>query len=832
MVPYLSQLWNFYLGNVQKILMSGNYNVQDICLNARISSLCMKILRRFMLFGLGPTVDKSADCMAIFQKILQVMPQLIMFRNECAARNINNPAVEAIEKSLMEMMKTPFFVQLYQPLPFRVVLGPFLQFCCTIIFQIQDPYHASVHTGFVIRCISLVRDVVNCSFYQLLDDQEKNTQDRREANLIVYQQFLTQQNIAQLVNTLVSRYMVTTQEEIESWETDPEDFVTDDEDGTETPNALKNVAEQLYLALIDNCQDQTVPVVLSIVQNGMKDSDKSVDKSKILIRDACYNVMGWSNYYVKDKFRFSDWFKAVLKPEIDNPDPRLKLLRFRAAWVVGKWVEEIEDEIRPLVYETITKLFRDKDIVLRLTAVLVLKNLIDESQFDCASIQPYIDTIMHHLFLLQSQVTEEETQIRIVRLMGSIMQRMNQYVLGYAMKLQALIPQIWSKSEGKNLLRVALMELASSVIEVLGEKSESFHPFVLPLIKYCTDVNNKQELNYFLDHGLNLWIHTLRNAKTSTPDVLVPAQNLFSIMQNSYDNTREILKICESYVFLSHAQFMQKYIAQLAHLIYLVITEVKDEGVVQCAEILEAIISMFPNEAPQAFSKTFVHMLVALLQNSDEEESQVVLASFICVLSRQLLVNKAAFYKLLEMAQTQKELMGQNAAQLLANFIERTLDRSDYVVTSERKKVLALALLSLYPAAPDHMQKLNEQFGGVVNLCVQVLYESVSLPDDGDTVIQVHNEYHRGSDDTVEFFIDDTEPVANVNNCDAQRRKQFSEQNPINKIDVYKTLVDLFTHLGKTMGNAYPILVNSIDKEVMKQLQDYPKHAPKPAQQF
>lgn len=153
-------------------------------------------------------------------------------------------------------------------------------------------------------------------------------------------------------------------------------------------------------------------------------------------------------------------------------------------------------------------------------------------------------------------------------------------------------------------------------------------------------------------------------------------------------------------------------------------------------------MGLFPNEVPQAFAQTFVYMLVTLLKNSDEEETQIVLASYISILSRILYQNKQAFFTLLDMAQKQHELNKKTQQALLLDFIERSLDRSDYIYSSQRKKILALSFLNLYPS---DLAALNDRFNLIVNLCVQVMYESVDTSDS----IQVQN------DDAVEyvFFI-------------------------------------------------------------------------------
>lgn len=253
----------------------------------------------------------------------------------------------------------------------------------------------------------------------------------------------------------------------------------------------------------------------------------------------------------------------------------------------------------------------------------------------------------------------------------------------------------------------------------------------------------------------------------------------------------------------------------MAQLVHTIITEVKDEGVVQCTEVLELIMGMFPNEAPQAFAQTFVYMLVTLLKNSDEEETQIVLASYISILSRILYQNKQSFMVLLDMAQKQQDLNSKPTGALLLDFIERSLDRSDYIYSSSRKKILSMAFLNLYPS---DVPALNERFSLVVNLCVQVMYESVDVDSYGSSgSIQAQN------DDVVEFFIDDSEPTINAVNCEAKRRSTYLENDPIEKLDIYNAVVEKFNQMVQVMGPSFQLLLKTVDAKVMQQIQDYPK---------
>jgi hypothetical protein len=161
-------------------------------------------------------------------------------------------------------------------------------------------------------------------------------------------------------------------EDLAMWEEEPENFVKDQElDSSET---IKCAAEMLFTALLENFQSRLAPFIVQYTSAVLKETFGSFDKNKLLLRESCYNALGWGSYYLYDLIPFDEWYKSLLCKELEVRDTRYRVIRRRVCWLLGKWVEKIEsEEIHKSVYGNIIILLQENDIVLRLSALLTLK---------------------------------------------------------------------------------------------------------------------------------------------------------------------------------------------------------------------------------------------------------------------------------------------------------------------------------------------------------------------------------------------------------------------------------------------------------------------------
>lgn len=97
----------------------------------------------------------------------------------------------------------------------------------------------------------------------------------------------------------------------------------------------------------------------------------------------------------------------------------------------------------------------------------------------------------------------------------------------------------------------------------MGEKSQSIHSFVIPLISYSTDPNAPDQI-YMIEDGLELWQTTLQNASKSSPELVKLFPNILKIIKTGeWDYLINALRITEGYILLCKNDFMNVRLKQL-----------------------------------------------------------------------------------------------------------------------------------------------------------------------------------------------------------------------------------------------------------------------------
>jgi hypothetical protein len=249
----------------------------------------------------------------------------------------------------------------------------------------------------------------------------------------------------------------------------------------------------LFTALLENFQHRLAPFIVKYTNAVLDDTFGSFEKQKLLLRESCYNALGWGSYYLYDLINFKQWYSTMLTKEIEMRDDRYRLIRRRACWLLGRWVEKIEtEEMRTQIYSNILTLLQEKDIVLRLSALLTLKPrmsilnslltllivLEDDVNFSIELFAPFLDQIMTHTIQSLLSVKEEETKLTLLSLLSIIIERMGKMVsiriiythkvkiVPYTGTIMKYLPPIWNQSQDAVLMKNAIIKNMTKLIEV------------------------------------------------------------------------------------------------------------------------------------------------------------------------------------------------------------------------------------------------------------------------------------------------------------------------------------------------------------------------------
>jgi hypothetical protein len=197
---------------------------------------------------------------------------------------------------------------------------------------------------------------------------------------------------------------------------------------------------------------------------------------------------------------------------------------------------------------------------------------------------------------------------------------------------------------------------------------------------------------------------------------------------------------------------------------------------------LETILTIFPNEIVifESIFKKFVQMVLI------DKEEQLIITSYISLLSRIMFNDIKYFFTFFD------DFEG------FLIFIEKSLEKSDLIVSSTKKKYLAISLLSLFPS--DNINILKK-FGDIFNLSVECMYED-------DLNLDLEN------------FNIDKDDLKN----EIERRKWIIKNDSFFGIDILNYCLKKLNEIKNVLGeDNFNQLMKNIDQKIINQFYDIQK---------
>jgi len=603
---------------------------------------------------------------------------------------------------------------------------------------------------------------------------------------------------------LVSHYFLLTEEELTMWEEDPEGFTVEETGGDSWKYSLRPCTEVLFIDIFHEYNQTLTPVLLEMMQT-LQGPTNVEDMNALLIKDAVYNAVGLAAYELFDSVDFDQWFKNQLLPELQVIHNRYKPLRRRVIWLIGQWISvKFKSDLRPMLYEAICNLLQDQDLVVRIETATTLKLTVDDFEFRTDQFLPYLETMFTLLFQLLQQVTECDTKMHVLHVLSCVIERVNIQIRPYVGCLVQYLPLLWKQSEEHNMLRCAILTTLIHLVQGLGADSKNLYPFLLPVIQLSTDVSQPPHV-YLLEDGLELWLVTLENSPSVTPELLRIFQNMSPLLELSSENLRTCFKIINGYIFLSSTEFLQTYAVGLCQSFCELLKEITTEGQVQVLKVVENALKVNPVLGAQMFQPILPCVFRGIIEG---ERYPVVMSTYLGVMGRVLLQNTSFFSSLLnEMARK----FNQEMDQLLGNMIEMWVDRMDNITQPERRKLSALALLSLLPSDNSVIQ---DKFCGIINISVEGLHDVMTEdPETGtykDCMLMSHLEEPK--------VTEDEEPPTEQD----KRKKMLALKDPVHTVSLQQFIYEKLKAQQELLGEqGFQSLMETVDTEIVTQLQEF-----------
>uniref|UniRef100_A0A8D0KZC3 Importin-11 n=1 Tax=Strix occidentalis caurina TaxID=311401 RepID=A0A8D0KZC3_STROC len=626
----------------------------------------------------------------IFQGFLHAVFERLKQFLECS-RSIGaeNVCRDRLEKTIILFTKVLLDFVDQHPFSFTPLIQRSLEFAVSYVFT--EAGEGVVFERFIVQCLNLIKMIVKNYAYKPSKNIEDSSPEILEAHKIKTA-FFTYPTLMEICRRLVTRYFLLTEEELTMWEEDPEGFTVEETGGDSWKYSLRPCTEVLFIDIFHEYNQTLTPVLLEMVHS-LQGSANMEDTSTILIKDAVYNAVGLAAYELFDSVDFDQWFKNQLLGELQVSHNRYKLIRRRVIWLIGQWISvKFKSDLRPMLYEAIRNLLQDQDLVVSISNIFFNGCLpVDDFEFRTDQFLPYLESMFTLLFQLLQEVTECDTKMHVLHILSCVIERVNMQIRPYVGCLVQYLPLLWKHSEEHSMLRCAILTTLIHLVQGLGADSKNLYPFLLPVIQLSTDVSQPPHV-YLLEDGLELWLVTLENSPCLTPELLRIFQNMSALLELSSENLKNCFKIINAYIFLSSSEFLQMYAADLCQSFCELLKDVTTEGQVQVLKVVENVLKVNPVMGPQIFKPLLPSVFRGII---DGERYPVVMSTYLGVMGRVLLQN-ARFFSLF-LSQMACEL-GQELDQILGNMIEMWVDQMDNITQPERRKLSALALLSLLPS--------------------------------------------------------------------------------------------------------------------------------------
>ncbi|XP_036164292.1 importin-11 isoform X8 [Myotis myotis] len=679
---FACSLWNHHTDTFLHHVSSGN---EAAALNSlERTLLSLKVLRKLTVNGFVEP-HRNMEVMGFLHGIFDRLKQFL----ECS-RNVDTDTVfrDKLEKTIILFTKVLLDFLDQHPFSFTPLIQRSLEFSVSYVFT--EVGEGVTFERFIVQCMNLIKMIVKNYAYKPSKNFEDSSPETLEAHKIKMA-FFTYPTLTEICRRLVSHYFLLTEEELTMWEEDPEGFTVEETGGDSWKYSLRPCTEVLFIDIFHEYNQTLTPVLLEMMQR-LQGPTNVEDMNALLIKDAVYNAVGLAAFELFDSVDFDQWFKNQLLPELQVTHNRYKPLRRRVIWLIGQWVSvKFKSDLRPMLYEAICNLLQDQDLVVRIETATTLKLTVDDFEFRTDQFLPYLETMFTLLFQLLQQVTECDTKMHVLHVLSCVIERVNMQIRPYVGCLVQYLPLLWKQSEEHNMLRCAILTTLIHLVQGLGADSKNLYPFLLPVIQLSTDVSQPPHV-YLLEDGLELWLVTLENSPCITPELLRIFQNMPPLLEQSSENLRTCFKIINGYIFLSSTEFLQTYAAGLCQSFCELLSDITTEGQVQVLKVVENALKVNPVLGSQMFQPILPCVFRGIIEG---ERYPVVMSTYLGVMGRVLLQNTSFFSSLLTVM---AHKCNQEMDQLLGNMIEMWVDRMDNITQPERRKLSALALLSLLPS--------------------------------------------------------------------------------------------------------------------------------------
>lgn len=379
-------------------------------------------------------------------------------------------------------------------------------------------------------------------------------------------EFLNEQLVTKLVDTLMKWYIKLRPCDLENWSMDPEEWINE-QMTTSYEYQIRPCAENFFQDLINTFPELLVPYLLNKIENEASNLSDSLED--FLTKDAIYASLQLSAAAVSEMVDFDRLLVQVFLPEATSNNAsrdKLNVIRRRTCLIINEWCTiKCSDESKRLCYEFFTNLLvNEEDKVVLLTCVKSLRTMIDDWNFNKDTFQPFLVNIVIILLRkLLPSVSLTETRLYILNTLSDIIIQTKPLISNdLLIEVLQIVPKLWEVSTNNSseaILSNALIRLLRHVITSLGSQSHLTWTIAIPVVaESCNPSSSHYQL--LNEDGYELWGALLQNYSGEGSKLDPKFYQLLPFLEFGVETHTEILptllEIIKSYaLILSNEEF-------------------------------------------------------------------------------------------------------------------------------------------------------------------------------------------------------------------------------------------------------------------------------------
>ncbi|KAK9247449.1 armadillo-type protein [Lipomyces tetrasporus] len=672
---------------------------EQLEVRANIGYLSLKICRRLVAEGYE-FANRHQEASELFQASTLHLTAFV-------EKYMSYPS-EILEKHILTLGKFYQDLSERQPTAFILMPGSFnLVRSYLAVLQTQAAFFHQPNCGaqefwerVLVRGLLLLRKCTKMIFGDgTVTIKYRTPEDREETKSAVRrlkEELCTDSFVVGVHDILLWSYLRLRPSDLEKWANEPEEFVYDEVQNS-WEYQLRPCSEKVYIDLLLNFKELLKPRILAAFEAATSQNDISDDA--ILARDAVYCAFSIGCNALFEDVDFDNIFLRVFAPQVANagsdvPSIHRIILR-RISLIISNWISvKCGADVRKDVYEVLARQLDSSlplnDTVVQLTAAMALKSAVDEWDFKLDVFLPYLELFLTRLIDMMAKVDMFETKLSLLQVISVIVEMAEMRIIAFADKIVALLPSLWEQAGDEHILKGAILQTLTNLIQATGKQSYKFHQLYVPLISGIVDP--KSDLHVYLNEdALLLWQTTIANAPSATPELLGLLPILIKSLDQGTDTLRMELVILEGYVLLAPSFVAQQYAKVIFSIMASFIGDLKIEACHTVTHIIELFIQSLPLHA---YINDLVETgLLARMTDSifDTHESAINVTRYLTIYARLALVDCSVVVRFCDVYGAERRLPP-NGGSSLGPLLDVWLEKVENMGHPRVRKLTAMGL--------------------------------------------------------------------------------------------------------------------------------------------